>query len=370
MKRRNAGFSLVEMLVVIAIFGFALAGTSQMFISMMHTHRQQSRLTETNIEGVIGLELLRQDLEKAGYGLPWNGTFAYSETSSDPYSFNQTSDAPKGIVSANDVTSGVLPNTDYLVIRASNIATNQTCGKWAFLPVPPAPPTQWRLNSGATATSENFSPNDRVIVISPGIPNTPSARNLVNVGGQWRPQFNAITPSFAAPVFSEETRVIYGIDPDTNPRMPFNRADYYVKMPLSSELPRRCAPTTGILYKAVVRHSDGGLQEMPLLDCVADMQIVFRLDRNSDGIIDDTTNILTNSGIPLTAEQTRTQVKEVRVYILAHEGQKDVNYKHPDSSPIVGDYSLGRSFNLSTITDWQNYRWKIYTLVVKLNNLQ
>ncbi len=32
---------------------------------------------------------------------------------------------------------------------------------------------------------------------------------------------------------------------------------------------------TGILYKGTVNHADGLLTELPLLDCVADMQVIF-----------------------------------------------------------------------------------------------
>jgi prepilin-type N-terminal cleavage/methylation domain-containing protein len=356
MNRRNAGFTLIEMLIVIGIIGFVLVGTSQMFISMLRTHRQQSRITETNIEGIIGLELLRQDLEKAGYGLPWDmGGFNYNEANGNPHTLNDAPNPPRGIMSANNAGWN---NTDYLSIKAANVATNSACGKWIFL-----------LESGATSTvtwwtptSENLSGTDRVIVISPGTPDSPTARTLISGGTQ----FNGAA-AFQAPVSGPETRVVYGIDPDTNLRMPFNRADYFVMQPASSEMPKRCAPGTGILYKAVVNQNGGGLSYMPLLDCVADMQVIFRRDLDGDGVPENWTEDISAS----TAPDIRTQVKEVRVFILAHEGQRDSDYHHPESSPHVGDPGYGRDINLSTagITNWQNYRWKIYTLVVKLDNL-
>jgi hypothetical protein len=43
---------------------------------------------------------------------------------------------------------------------------------------------------------------------------------------------------------------------------------------------------------------------MPLLDCVADMQIIFRLDSDGDGDIDSDNVVLNNaSGAALTAQQ-------------------------------------------------------------------
>jgi len=379
MNRRNAGFTLVEMLMVIVIFGFVLAGASQMFVSMLTSQRQQSKLAESNIEGIIGLELLRKDLGKAGYGLPWNGLTAYNEAAGDPYTLNETTTPPKGIVSANNVTGGTaLPGTDYLVIRATNIAINAACSKWTF------------LASGATGSttlwtpgSENLDSNDRVIVLSPGTLTSSTARNLVTSGGLFNTLFSGVS-AFADPAGppNGETRVVYGVDQNMTLRMPFNRADYYVKRP-SVGMPQRCASGIGNLYKSVVVNKSGagggGMTDMPLLDCVADMQVIFRLDRNVDGTIDSNTDVLNDlAGVALNAEQIRDQVKEVRVYILAQEGQRDAAFTYPTSLICVGcdstvglGGSLGRSFDLSAhdITNWQNYRWKIYTLVVKLDNL-
>lgn len=368
MNGRNAGFTLVEMLLVIAIIGFVLVGTSDMFIGMLRTHRQQSRITETNIEGIIGLELLRQDLEKAGYGLPWNGTFNYLEKATDTLNLNDApSNPPRGIVGKNNVTgvTGILPHTDYFAIKAADIATNSACGKWTFL-----------LESGGTSTvtwwtpsSENLSPTDRIIVISPGSPDSPTARTLISGSTQFN---NAV--AFQAPVSGPETRIIYGIDKDNNLRMPFNRADYFVMQPASSQMPQRCAPGTGILYKAVLNQSNGEYSYMPLLDCVADMQVIFRATSASDSgnltTIDYYEDISDTSIFD--APGIRDRIKEVRAYILAHEGQRDTAYEHPRSTEHVGDLGYGRDFVFSAagITDWQNYRWKIYTLVVQLDNLQ
>jgi len=135
------------------------------------------------------------------------------------------------------------------------------------------------------------------------------------------------------------------------------------------------------------------------------MQVVFGFDMDQDGIIGtysnadgstvaDATNITGQSegasagGIQSIlmshADLTdyRNSLQEVRVYILAHEGQRDPNYTYPYSNVIVGPTNpddpalmylakqVGRAFDFtkSGITDWQNYRWKLYTVVVKLRN--
>ena len=135
-------------------------------------------------------------------------------------------------------------------------------------------------------------------------------------------------------------------------------------------MPSRCAPNTGILYKAMVNHSNGGLTELPLLDCVADMQLVFAMDQD-----DDPTTFDTYGDLPtLTAEQVRTRVKEVRVYILAHEGQSDTFYTYPNATITLTDPDAGlqNTIDLNNLSGstYVNYRWKIYTMVIKPFNLR
>jgi hypothetical protein len=184
--------------------------------------------------------------------------------------------------------------------------------------------------------------------------------------------FSTIYSSSAFPVeFSPAaatTRfVIYGVSPSTtNLQRPFNRADYYIQRPAS--MPQACAPNTGILYKATINHdANGTLNPDPLIDCVADMQVIYRLDTNNDGTIDSTVNDISG----LTAQQIRDRVKEIRVYILSHEGQKDGAFKFASSTITVGEFGVGRTFNLSSTigSGWENYRWKVSTLVVKPRNL-
>jgi hypothetical protein len=186
------------------------------------------------------------------------------------------------------------------------------------------------------------------------------------VSGGFSTPFNSLA-GFSS---SDENRIVYGVDPDTDLRMPFNRADYYVSTSVTK--PGRCAQGTGILMKAIVDQSNGGFSgsSLPLLDCVADMQVVTYLDQIPplDGIAETFSN-----GLSLPDAQTiRDQLKEVRVYILAHEGQRDTSYTHITNPMLVGESAtLGRNFDFAThgITNWQNYRWKVYTLVVRPNSL-
>ena len=391
----DSGFTLVELLITMVVFVLVIAAASGVFTGLLTQFKQQSKIAETNIEGIVGLEILRQDIGHAGYGLPWNlNGAAYQEAvveDKTPWVDRDFNDGPPtnpargtdaGDPASNPpgaIRSGngyALNGSDVLVIKAINVATNFAAGKWQ----PIRAGTDSTMKTWWSQVNEYVCRNDRgdhyeatrVIVISPGA-TAASRRSLVVSGGDFftgADNYSVLT-NFAAHAGDPEVRIMYGVDPDTDLRMPFNRADYYIRRP-TTNMPQRCAPNTAILYKATVNHADGLLNELPLLDCVADMQVAFRLDTDGNGSIDTTTNNIFYS----TAQQIREQVKEVRVYILAHEGQKDVNYTYPNSTvtipaspdPAAG---LGSTFNLSTRigTGWQNYRWKVYTIVVKLMNL-
>ena len=131
----DSGFTLVELMITMVIFVFFIAAASQVFTGLLTQFKQQSKIAETNIEGIVGLEILRQDIEHAGYGLPWYGLVAYSESATNPYGFNDstTTAAPRAILSKNNATftglNNIFDGSDYLVIKAVNVGRNDTCQK-------------------------------------------------------------------------------------------------------------------------------------------------------------------------------------------------------------------------------------------------
>jgi prepilin-type N-terminal cleavage/methylation domain-containing protein len=365
MLNKKDGVTLIELLIVMALVLIVLAMTTDTLPIIFRQSRQQSQVVGAQIEGIIGLDILRSDIEQAGYGLPWafQSAINYSEASTSPAdNYNDaTNGIPRAILSGNDTVfgGGYISGSDYLVIKASIVATNNTATKWTHI-ITGQSPTLWGSN--------DFINGERVIVIRPSVSDT-VFRELVmdSATGNFYTTYAYPTfPSAFSPTKPSEMFLIYGIDPNTNLSMPFNRADYYVKRP-AANMPSNCAPGTGILYKATVNQVDGGLNEMPLLDCVADMQVIFGLDTTGSGVVGTRMNNIT----ALTTQQIREQVKEIRVYILIHEGEKDKYYRYQNSVITVGEFGLGRNFNLSANigTDWQNYRWKLYTLVVKPKNL-
>ncbi|MEW6569832.1 MAG: type II secretion system protein [Nitrospirota bacterium] len=392
MMKRQEGFSLIELMVAIAVFILVIAAAAGVFGPLVNQFKQQSKTAETNIEGIVGLELLRIDIEHAGHGLPWlfQNIINYNEAAAAPANaFNDApSNLPRAIVSGNNVNyANIMNGSDYLIIKSTVVSRNDTSQRWSYIAIDNDPTNDPDTETKAWGV-EDLQNNNRVIVIKPKVSET-KFRQLVMNGNTYFANYSATSfPLEFAPTKPFEYFLIYGIDPDTDPRMPFNRADYFVS---TTNLPQRCATNTGVLEKVVVNQSDGGLtQFLPLLDCVADMQIIYRLDMDDNGEAGtyadaDGSNVSSTDGGNVTnvqqtmgdAELLRNRLKEIRVYVLAHEGQIDRFFTFSGftlgACPTcirVGEMGLGRDFDISTIPDYLNYRWKVYTLVVRPQNLR
>lgn len=379
--RKESGFSLVELMIYLALLGILMAMMFSTFIPATQTSSRQWRIGETKIETGVGLDLLRGDLEHAGFGLPWR--FPTGVTPSPylepvaPAAMNDFPNVPRAVIS-EDTSASSMNGSDYLAIKALNAALGDSCQKWGWLGRDAA-----HLPSIQSLSVDTFINTDRVIVIRSQI-SSGENRQLVLDGTNYfaRPTPADLTP-FAPPETANdpdgERYLVYGID-NIDPRRPFNRTDYYVN---NAGIAAHCAPGTGTLVKATLNQADDNFSILPIVDCVADFQLVYYLDTDGDGGWDTRANASGLNG--LTAQQLREQVKSIRCYILTHEGGVDRNYMHPLDQVTglptinVGEVAAngvtllaGRTFALNATIGptWANYRWKVYSLAVTPKNLQ
>jgi prepilin-type N-terminal cleavage/methylation domain-containing protein len=378
----SKGFTLIELILVMAIFIIAIMLSSDAFNRIVMFSKQQMRASESNIQGIVGLELMRTDLEHAGYGLPWILGFeaAFAESTDadnslangiDPADFNDDSmNSTATAQDANKVPRAVqskkstVDERDYLVVKSTALGSGDAVKKWAFID-----------GLGATSTIKVWGDNDFI-----------AGERLITLDSRTRRLVGTNTTSFSytlsgsspftpdaayQPVQDTDVFVAYGVSGTDDLRSPYNRVDFYIRRP--AEISTRCTAGTGNLYKGLMSHANGKATQNVLLDCVADMQVVYALDSDGDGGVDDYAE---EDGLEnLSAKEIRAQLKEIRVYILAQEGQRDRFYNFPNSSVFVGENLLsvdrGRLFDFAArgVTDWRNYRWKVYTLVAAPKNI-
>jgi len=391
MLKNTYGFSLLELIVVMAIFVVVIGITGDAFNKLLSQSHIQGRSAQGQIAGIAGLEMLRRDLMYAGYGIPWSfqNSIIYQEAAvsaadsviaaSLASDYNDSpGNAPRGIVSGNSLpVTKTVNGSDYLVVKSALVANNSTVQKWTYInytsPVKTGPHI-WANNA------DNLSSTDKVLVIYPTYDSAGNFdRQLIMSSGNFSTTFNISAGSDFMnnfrPGAAYDTYYVYGIDPATV-RMPFNRADYFIE---KTNVPQRCAPNTGVLYKGIISQTNGSIppqNKLPLLDCVADMQVVYDFGSGSTDDLNALPGVTPPAGVA-TVKDIRQNVRGIKVYILTHEGGKDRSYTYPKNPPNntikVGEVGVGRDFPLGDAVigtpDWQNYRWKVYVLSVEPKNL-
>lgn len=426
--QNNRGFTLIEILITMGLVIAVLVITGSAFNAILKTTGGLVSSEGSNIEGVVGLEMFRHDIQQCGLGLPHvfdDPAPQYAEAVVAPANtLNDGSGTvaapgdgkvPRAIASWNDltgasdaisepgVTYSVLNGTDYLAIKSASIGTNTAARKWTYLTLDGVkiwPETEDRL----------VDSEDQVIVVNRIYSTDGIVTNTLvykdTDPANYGPTYKANLSDWAGeyqPKGSLDTFYVYGITRNNaNPStplplvMPFNRADFFVARPSDSQrIPTSCATNTGILYKATVNHgaaSDtktGKLTYMPLVDCVADMQVVFGWDFNNDGVIEESSayegdvakiftsgSTITPSSIKTVMETSadiRSKLKWIKVYIMAQEGRRDSGFTN--TAPInVGDTTNTGLTKAYTVADlvtkgWLNYRWKVYRIVINPNSL-
>jgi len=381
--KREHGVTLIELLVSLLIFTIVIALTLKFFTKQLTLTTSQSGISESSQEAMSTMETLRRDIETAGYGLPWNmaGTNYSEATSSSAAPYNDApSNPPRAIIIDNA--------NSYLVLKGSALNINKASKHWG---VYDSSKIFHNGFSGSAAASDytnlnRFVPDDNAIILI-----ADNDRRIIGSGSNWSYKYNG--SDFAPPppplLSFNHSYLVYGILNSTtsSPKAPFNRIDYYIKTP--GKLPANCAAHTKILYRSIMKSSTGRFTSYPILDCVAGFHIrvgefnginrdtrIFWSSSPDDPNYDDYAKPPTGS---TKASEERSRLKTVRVYLLVQNGKKDRNYdfrnspysssssysfSDNDTSPPISD-----SFDLSAITDWQHYRWKLIKISAVPRNL-
>ncbi|OAQ20718.1 Type IV fimbrial biogenesis protein PilW [Thermosulfurimonas dismutans] len=334
---------MIEILVALVISFLALGALYESYLAILRAKKQQEKIAETNFQVLMALEFLRKDIELAGFGMPRDisiSNLTYEEaisssTCSPDYFNSSTNSTPKPI----DLGGNYCNNSDYLVIRSSaaNLDKN-TSRKWAYTYYDGS---GWRITSLGTL---DFSTNDRCVALD-------HQKSLIN----WNFSCNNFSGSNISEIY-----YLFGIN-DSPLRMPFNRVDYFLKKP--SSLPYRCYQATYELYRGEIQHSNGDVNEQPILDCVLSFQVIVGRDTNNDNIIDAWSKDLSS----LSATQVFEEVKEIDIYIIYQEGQRERKEVF-DSDIIRINYPDGTYDDINIPS--KNYRWKLIEIKVKPFNLE
>ncbi len=330
------GFTLIELLVAMVIVLVVLGGAYVTFVNLLGGFKRESKAVETQIELSVGLELLRLDIEHAGYGIG-----------------EDQGDLP---VELNTLTSSdpLYPSKLELTIRSVMNNTNQGTIGWALV----------NCSAGFTQVAgDSIDAGTPVVYLGAG-----NKKYIADGNFGTCPS----TGFFVAVPY--DSTVASGCT---------NQYCNSIRYRLSNSQPLdTCHPDTRNLLRAV-----GDSPGDPLLNCVADWRVTFDIDRDGDGSIDvydgefnNTTNQLDldlNDDGNVTAQEIRDGLKKVNLYILVQEGRLDPKYRFTNtvscttsaSGACVRTDTGAGTIDLNLPSGYENYRWKVMKLFVKPMNL-
>ena len=302
------GFTLVEMVVAMTIISIIMALSAAAFKRVVLGTRTQTKSVQSGMDKIMGLGLVRLDLEHVGFGIA-------SDETSLPIVWNE----------------GAAPVNRKLTLRSTLNNSNQDTMGWMLL----------NCSSGAT------------IGVSTIVDRRENAGNkyLVLLDEDKKYVGGATAASYVCPAVAG----VYSAYPYDNTvtdgctgSQVCNQVVYELgtTQSLSS-----CATGTRQLLRKV-----GGGSGVPVLNCVADFLVRFDLDTNGDGTVDISDDDGTN--LPATTANVITQVKSINTYVLMQMGQRDRELT------FTGDTTMGGAIPLdnSGVTDFTQYRWKVLKL--------
>lgn len=362
--RASGGFSLVELMVALAVFSAAMAGLYSSYFVQMKAGVKEYRLAEAEMEFQIGQMVMERDLAMAGYGI------------ADDYS----SINPSLSFRVVDATDG---NPDALTMVGVALGRESRASQaWSYTMVSsagtPSDYYPFPLPAACQDAREKLRPGADVVVYlnaaTGKLLTLPGGATNGKTGKSWLFPF---PPSSANPRPDplQDGIFVYGMQSEPAGSGAYADNPFYtVGYSLGGTAPSYCAPGSKNLQRSETRMNDSG-NSQPLINCVLDFQVAFGLDTNEDGLIDcwDNGGAAEATGYP--DDVLRTRLKQIKVYVLVQQGNKDPAFIAPDAIR-VGDAGLtscagtgvGRSRPLSAAQ--KNYRWKVIALSVTPRNLR
>ncbi len=322
------GFSIIELLVSIFITVLILGLAYVLYNSFFKHYKTSSSSLVSQMEDIIGYNIIRLDLEHVGYGIA-------SDETTPIIKWNSSS---KELVLHSTLNVSRKETEGYLIASCSGGS----------------------LTIDLDARGDSSAKNATVIR---GNDKTCFATNATISGGSI-----SVSPSC-----SQYNRYVAFPLPDSfsNKCNKCQCLGITYKL-ISSNLPKFCAPNTNKLQRVV---GDG--KGTPIINCVSDFKPVFALDTNGDGKPDELKEVLPSSNADI-----RNQLKQINLYILVQEGQKDSSFTYKQVAPCSSGGGMCVVYNdidpdgndypveLKLPSDYKHYRWRVIKISAKPMDLQ
>lgn len=318
MKRisANKGATLVELLIVMGIFGMVLAAMMSQYVTLLKTTTAARKITKSENDVTNVVWPLFKEIESAGFGVPSKGL--YSSTSCLPDTGRMPISLASGVLTIHSMAAG----------------DKKGAGAWSTID----------SNCGVTGIPDN----EYVIVIDPV---DRSRLGFSNVAGSriadpcpanatlWSSALAFWTPSGSGSNECYETKFSVSAYTTANPA------------------PVMCATGTNKVSRSASATSASSYQ--PMLDCVLALDYRF-------GCINKTSGDLSwRSDISCTG--TEGSLRLIRVGIIFQESPRADSQGDPTIT-LFSDLSSASTINLTS--DQRYYKWRRIERTIALRNLE
>lgn len=309
------GLTLVEILVVIFVFMVVLAALYAGFLSLFKSYTQGTSSTGAQMSAQVALDVLRQDVEHAGFGIGVDEPTLPVETQKDSSGYK-------------------------LYIRSTYDVTNDKTRGWALIrcrkgnpPVKEAPPEDLPSKKIVylTSSAKTVENADLKIDYFDANDTCPTSGYLL---------------AYPVPEFSGKPVCKKQVCAEIS---------YYLA-PTSSQNPD-CPDLPSLERRVKWREGRGGVY--PVLDCVGDFQVRYNWNGK---LVDPVTDSSVKSA---DSDSLRENLKVVYLYLLVRQGKYDPEYTFTGNTEIDG-------VKLELPSDPKNlhYRWKVLKIAVEPINLR
>ena len=328
--------TVLELLVTIVLSLTVLAAVYSAYLALFKNYEGQSTSLATFLESSIGLEVFRQDLEHAGYGISENVTKPAVEIETG------TSSCVVSITIRSTYKVSSVKTHGMAILDCSNSSS-------PVYTYYPSSQNQKEIKAVVMQTDgmliQLHSPSRKFFIL-PGqyseICNKEKGKILlafpVEVSDSWlnSTEMNNSTQAYSV--------IRYCLSNDTNDATDYCKGTYVLKRGVDEE------------------------GEKAFLECVGDLKILY----DWDGTLCDPTNSSSSCHSP-TKEDLEKNLNMIYVYFLLREGKKDRSFTFKNSVRIDEDKDGKTDVILklpSFDPDAVHYRWRVVRLAIKPMNLK
>ncbi|WP_457643465.1 PilW family protein [Persephonella sp.] len=332
---KNKGLTILELLISMFIFIVIIGAVYFTYIKLLKGFKSESAKVETQIEKLVGTELIRLDLEHIGYGISSDETALITEWDST--------------------------NKELTLRSTLNNTREETIG-WILI--------DCSGGGGCTAVSKSLPAVDRdyYVFYIDAIDKISKGKGEISIDTGGNISFKTTSPTGGSERFIgfPITQEVYDDTANGCNTGYCNIIDYALS---NSNLIDRCNPNTYNLLRRVGEEAINNTGGEPLLNCVADYTVTFDLDTDNDGTIDTygyTLPATDTDGDGIDNDEIRNQLKRINFYILIQEGRKQNDFTFTNVVSCGGGTCInGIDVDLVLPADYQNYNWKVIKISVK-----